>query len=109
MSHGSLVEHCLLILVYLTQSLTNKDKRFHTRTVSGDVFTVFINSHSQVSQMIQTKTIFLVTALAALGAVGVTTAIMSSATPAHAQQGQGVNNGNSPCDAFRERLWPLHN
>ncbi len=38
--------------------------------------------------------IFLVTAIAALGTIGITTAITSSAMPA---LGQGVNNGNSPC------------
>ena len=34
-------------------------------------------------------TIFIVIAIAALASVGVTTAIMSSVTPAHAQQGKG--------------------
>jgi len=41
--------------------------------------------------MIQTKTIAVVAlAIAALGAVGITTAVMSSITPAHAQNGHGL-------------------
>lgn len=35
------------------------------------------------------RTIFVAITMAALGAVGITTAIMSSVTPAHAQQGVG--------------------